>query len=109
MMDSAVEHAVEDVSVVNLQVTGRFQAHGLRDSGLIPRDWKLPSGHIDQHGSITNHLGVADIRARHESGVSVEVCCDVLKHELVGEPASDVVQDGFCISSELVARSGKGC
>src|SRR5436189_5646306 len=58
MMDSAVEHAVEDVSVVNLQVTGRFQAHGLRDSGLIPRDWKLPSGHIDQHGSITNYLGV---------------------------------------------------
>src|SRR5438094_8002855 len=58
MMDSAVEHAVEDISVVNLQVTGRFQAHGLRDRRLVARDWKLPSGHIDQHGSITNHLGV---------------------------------------------------
>src|SRR5438552_4383259 len=58
MMDSAVEHAVEDVSVVNLQVTGRFQAHGLRDRRLVARNWELPSGHIDQHGSITNYLGV---------------------------------------------------
>src|SRR5438105_11605016 len=58
MMDSAVEHAVEDISVVNLQVTGRFQAHGLRDRRLVARNWELPSGHIDQHGSITNHLGV---------------------------------------------------
>src|SRR5207244_5958738 len=50
--------AVEDVSVVNLQVTGRFQAHGLRDHRLVARNWELPSGHIDQHGSITNYLGV---------------------------------------------------
>src|SRR5438477_6881612 len=57
-MDSAVEHAVEDISVVNLQVTGRFQAHGLRDRRLVARNWELPSGHIDQHGTITNYLGV---------------------------------------------------
>src|SRR5207245_1522319 len=58
MMDSAVEHEVDDVSGVNLQVTGRFQAHGLRDRRLVARNWELPSGHIDQHGSITNYLGV---------------------------------------------------
>src|SRR5437016_12966949 len=91
MMDSAVGHAVEEVSVVNLQVTGRFQAHGLRDRRLVARNWELPSGHIDQHGSITNYLGVEGELAegaafQNESDKMLNICVLIRTPTEVGRP-----------------------
>src|SRR5207249_11823837 len=100
MMDSAVEHAVEDISVVNLQVTGRFQAHGLRDRRLVARNWELHSGHIDQHGSITNYLGVEGELAEghaflNESDKMLYIFVIIRKPtDVVGSQVGDFIPNG---------------
>ena len=58
MMDRTVEHAVENIGVVNLQARDRFQGHCFCNGGFIPGYWKLAGRHIDQHGAVPNYLGV---------------------------------------------------
>src|SRR5581483_1545429 len=49
---------------------------------------------------------IADIGARNESRIGAELRRDVLKHEFIGEPPANVVEDSLGIPPELVKRSG---
>jgi hypothetical protein len=57
-MGCSVEHAIENVSIVNFQVPSELQAHGLGDGGFIANYGKLSARYIDENGPVANHFSI---------------------------------------------------
>ncbi len=48
MVCGAIEHSIENVGVVDLQVSGGLDAHGVVDKSLIPSNRLLALGHASR-------------------------------------------------------------
>src|SRR5437868_9679374 len=91
VLKGAFEDTVENVSVINFEMTSHLQTHGLDDGGLIGGDRELAGRDIDEHDAIANHSGVEGQLAKraaleHKSDTALDVFVITRKACEVGGP-----------------------